>query len=193
MTKPLRRATYQDVVNAPDDRVAELIGGQLFLSPRPRSRHSHTCVRATADLVRPFQDGEDGPGGWYFLIEPELWLGPPDDVRALTLVPDMAGWRRERMGDLHDVLGHTVAPDWILEVLSPSTRRLDRVHKLPRYAAAGVGHVWLADPEVRTLEAFRLDGERYTLLGTFTEEKPVAIAPFDAVDLDLGRWWLPEA
>ena len=130
------KATYEDVINAPDHLIAELIDGDLFTSPRPRLRHSN--VASTVHLMLgPLQRGPGGPGGWIFLFEPELHLGEN------VLVPDLAGWRRERMNEVPDAAAAELPPDWVCEVLSRSTVRLDRELKLPIYARYGVPHVWL--------------------------------------------------
>jgi Uma2 family endonuclease len=124
-----------------------------------------------------------GPGGWWILDEPELHLG--DDV----LVPDLAGWRRARLPEVPDVPYLTLAPDWICEVLSPGTARIDRVVKLRLYARARIPHLWLVDPRERTLETLVLDGEAWRLAGTWAGDDVVRAAPFDAVPLSLARWW----
>ena len=109
-------ATYQDVLDAPEGMVAELVGGTLHLQPRPASRHARASFKLSARLDDPFDRGEGGPGGWYFAFEPELHLG--DDV----LVPDLAGWRRERMAEFPDAPAIELAPDWVCEILSPGHR-----------------------------------------------------------------------
>lgn len=128
-----------------------------------------------------------GPGGWWVLIEPELHLG--NDV----LVPDVAAWRKERMPVLPDVPAFSVAPDWVCEVISPSTGSIDRAKKLPIYANEGVTHLWLVDPLARTLEIYRLEGERWLLLEVRSGKEIVRAEPFGAVEIALTRWWLPEA
>src|SRR2546428_6351506 len=117
-----RRATYQDVVDAPEHRVAEIVNGELRLSPRPRTTHARSASKLGAVLDGPFDRGVGGPGGWVLLDEPELHL--PDIV-----VPDLAGWRRERMPELPDEPFLILAPDWVCEVLSPSTADFDRADK----------------------------------------------------------------
>ena len=131
----------------------------------------------------PFLRGRGGPGGWWIVDEPELHLD--GDV----LVPDLAGWRQERMPDRPSGAFIDLTPDWICEILSPSTSRLDRIHKLPIYAREGVRHAWLVDPIARTLEVFRLEGGRWTLIGAHGDEPTVRAEPFDAVDLDLLALW----
>lgn len=117
------------------------------------------------------------------LDEPELHLG-----RAI-LVPDLAGWRRERLPELPDAPFLTVAPDWVCEVLSPSTEQFDRAEKLPLYARQGVAHAWLVNPDVRTLEVLRLDGATFRVISTHREGDKVRAEPFDAYELDLALLW----
>jgi Uma2 family endonuclease len=137
------------------------------------------------ELSGPFHRGtRGGPGGWVLLDEPELHLHG-----GQVLVPDLAGWRRERMPQVPDAAAFELAPDWVCEVLSPSTEAMDRATKLPIYAAERVSHAWLIDPMVRTLEAYRLEGSRWTLLGTWTGEAHVRVEPFEALELELGALW----
>jgi Uma2 family endonuclease len=180
-----RPATYADVMTASPEVVAELIDGTLYTSPRPTSLHARASSRLGALLDDPFdRRAGGGPGGWISLDEPELHLA------GNALVPDLGGWRRERMPQLPDVPAFTLAPDWVCEVLSPATAVLDRKRKMPRYAEAGVRHAWLIDPQVRSLEVYRLDGELWQLLVTFDEEdERVRAEPFDAVELDLRALW----
>ena len=179
----LRSATYQDVLDAPPHMVAEIVGGRLSLQPRPAPRHERAHSAMLGRLAGPFDFGEGGPGGWWILTEPELHLGP--DV----LVPDVAGWRRERMPALPETAWFDLAPDWACEVLSPSTRRLDLGGKRDAYAREGVGHLWLVDPLARTLEAFELRGGAWTLLATRTGDDAVRLPPFEDLDWPLSALW----
>ncbi len=145
-----RPATYQDVLDAPAHMVAELIEGALHLHPRPASPHARASSALGVRIGGPFDSGPDGPGGWWILDAPELHLG--SDV----LVPDLAGWRRTRMPTYPTVPWFELAPDWVCEVLSPSTRRIDLTDKRRLYAVAGIAVLWLIDPVDRTLEAFAL-------------------------------------
>jgi Uma2 family endonuclease len=187
---PKRRATYEDLMQVPDTNVAEIIDGELIVSPRPGSPHAHAATVMGGDLVGAFHRGPDdpgGPGGWWILLEPELHFG--DDV----LVPDWAGWRRERMPVFPDTPAFTQAPDWVCEVISPSTGRIDRSRKMHVYARERVAYLWLVDPLIETLEIYRLDGDRWVVVDTYAAEDVVRAEPFDAVELRLGRWWMPRA
>ncbi|HXS17449.1 MAG TPA: Uma2 family endonuclease [Polyangiaceae bacterium] len=177
-------ATYQDILDAPPHQVAEIVDGELHLSPRPAVRHASAGSVLGMDIGGAFQRGRGGPGGWWILDEPELHF---DDH---VLVPDVAGWRKERLPELPPSAFITLAPDWVCEVVSPSTARWDRVNKVPIYARYGVEWVWLVDPVARTLEVLRLEGERYLLLETFGGDAGVRAAPFDAIELELGALWI---
>jgi len=175
-------------MEVPDTKVAELIDGELVVSPRPASPHAHAASVLGFDVGGSFQ-GPPGdpaaPGGWWLLLEPELHFG--EDV----LVPDWAGWRRERMPVCPRTAFFTLAPDWVCEVVSPSTGRIDRTAKMRCYATAGVTHLWLVDPLLETLETYRLEAGRWLVLGTHGGDAVVRAEPFDAVALRLERWWLP--
>ena len=178
-----RRATYQDVLDAPAHQVAEIINGSLHTHPRPAPAHGEASAGLAFELGGPFHRGRGGPGGWRIHFEPELHLG--DDI----LVPDLAGWRRERMPELPDTAYFALAPDWACEVLSPSTRRVDLQEKRPIYAREGVPHLWLIDPADRTLEAFALRGAEWVLIATAKDDEPVSVRPFDAITFRLGDLW----
>jgi len=178
-----KKATYEDLRRLPDLVVGEIVGGELVATPRPGFRHSSVATGLGAKLGNPFRFGEGGPGGWVILFEPEVQLG------ADLLVPDLAGWRKERLPSLPETNWTEVVPDWVCEILSPGTIRLDRVRKMPRYAEAGVPHLWLIDPAAKTLESFRLEAGRWSLLSAFVENDLVRAEPFEAVELDLGLLW----
>ena len=179
----LRRASYRDVLDTPAHLVAEVIDGTLHTHPRPAVPHTRASSSLGAKIGGPFDYDAGGPGGWWILDEPELHLG--DDV----LVPDLVGWRRERMSELPDAAHVTLAPDWVCEVLSVSTRRLDLHEKRPVYARQGVRHLWLVDPVDRTLEAFELHDGRWLLIASAKDDDPVSIPPFDAITFSLGDLW----
>lgn len=183
MTAAVKFATDDDLRSLPENMVGEIIGGVLHTQPRPRPKHVRAASKIGGRLDGPFDMGEGGPGGWWILDEPELHLG--QDV----MVPDLAGWRRERMPRLPDAAWFELAPDWVCEVLSPSTARTDRVLKLPRYAAAGVSHCWLGDPDARTLEALENAAGRWLLLGAWSDADAPRVPPFDAIELPLSSLW----
>ena len=177
------RATYQDVLDAPEHRVAEIIDGTLHTHPRPAPPHAVASSSLGSDLLTTFQFGRGGPGGWWIIFEPELHLG--EDI----VVPDLAGWRRERMAELPDTAYFTLAPDWVCEVLSASTRKLDLHEKRPVYAREGIPHLWLVDPTDRTLEAFEMHEGQWLLIASAKDDDPVSIRPFDAITFSLGDLW----
>lgn len=184
MAQPARRpATYEDLLAVPEHQVAELVHGDLVVSPRPAPRHAWAGSSLGAKLVPPFSWGNGGPGGWWIVGEPELHLG------RHVLVPDIAGWRRERLPVLPREAYFNLSPDWVCEILSPSTTRLDRVRKLPIYAEHGVRHAWLVDPVVRTLEVYRLEGMRWSPVASHGDDETVRAEPFEEVELGLTVLW----
>ena len=183
-----RRATYRDLQDAPEHKVAEIIDGKLYAHPRPASPHALTGSAVGMKIGPPYQMGDRGPGGWWIIDEPELHLGQnPDDVDIL--VPDLAGWRRERMPEWLDTPYFTLPPDWICEVLSPSTRHLDLGSKRDIYARAGVPYLWLIDPRPRTLEACELVDGAWHSLATLAGDSPVSLPPFPEISFPLRDLW----
>ena len=184
--EPSRRATYEDLLAVPDHLVAEILDGELVTSPRPRARHavcsSSMGIAIGGQFHGPAGSGV-GPGGWWILDEPELHLG------ADVVVPDLAGWRRERLPEVPDEPFLDVVPDWICEILSPSTQRIDRVVKLRIYARAGVPVLWLVDPVAHTLEVLAARDAVWVLVGTYADAEVVHAVPFEAAAFDLSRWW----
>lgn len=186
MTQPARKpATYEDVLAVPDHQVAEIINGELVVSPRPSPPHARAASVLGDVLGGPFDRGAGGPGGWWILDEPELHLQGPGQ----PIVPDLAGWRTERMPALPETAHFSLAPDWVCEVLSPATAARDRADKMPIYAAAGVPHAWLVDPLLETLEIFVLRGSQWGLSVTYRGRQRVRAEPFDAVEIDLSPLW----
>lgn len=179
-TKP---ATYEDLFDLPDNLVGEIVNGRLVTHPRPAPRHARAYSSIGGNLFDPFDRGRGGPGGWWILDEPEL------HIDGHILVPDIAGWRRERMPRLPETAWFETVPDWVCEILSPGTARLDRVEKMPIYAAMGVAHAWLVDPDLRILEAYENRDGKWLLLGAYKEADQVVVAPFDAVPFDLAALW----
>ncbi len=181
------RATYQDVLDAPPHKVAEVVNGKLYTHPRPAPLHVIASSGLGGLIGMPFHFGVGGPGGWWILDEPELHLG--EDI----LVPDIAGWRRQRMPEAPITAYFELAPDWVCEVLSPLTRRLDLGGKRAAYAREGVNFLWLIDPDARSLEAFKLRGAHWALINTLFDDAPVSLPPFDAIRFNLGDLWPPHA
>ena len=179
----LRKATYQDVLDAPSDMVAQLVDGELYLMSRPAPPHVWACGTLYTALNGEFGDFEDRPGGWVILDEPELRLG--QDV----LVPDIAGWRVENLPLLPATTWFEVVPDWVCEVLSPSTRDFDLGLKRNIYARVGVTHMWIVDPIARTLQAFELSGGKWISITTLEGMVAISIPPFEAFDIPLSRLW----
>ena len=185
--EPKRKASYEDILAAPEHLVAEILDGELFLSPRPATRHANASSVLGAEILgafhRPPGDPER-PGGWWILDEPELHFR--DDV----VVPDLAGWRRERLPRIPDAAWIELAPDWLCETLSPSTAAIDRGRKLRIYAREGVRHAWLLDPIARTLEVLALAGDRWVVAAVHTGADVVRPEPFAAVEVDMARLWI---
>jgi Uma2 family endonuclease len=180
----MKRATYEDVLNAPENKVAEILDGELFLSPRPAPRHSVISSELGMAIGNPFHRGSGGPGGWWILDEPELHFAEQ------VVVPDLAGWRRERLPAMPEEAFFSLAPDWVCEVLSPSTGRIDRGRKLRIYAEAGVAHAWFVNPLERMLEVLRLREGAWTIVAVCSDSDTVRIEPFEAIELELGRLWV---
>jgi Uma2 family endonuclease len=185
-TRPLEtrpNATYQDVIDAPEHKVAEIIDGTLYLSPRPPIRTSVAKQELLLQLWRPYDRGEDGPGGWWLLREPEFYMG--NDV----LVPDLVGYRRARLPVLPDASGTDIPPDWVCEALTPVTRALDLTSKRRAYARAGIPHLWQIDDEARLLEAFALEAGQWRLVAALRDDHEVRLAPFGAISFPLSVLW----
>lgn len=180
-----KRATYEEVLRAPEHLVAEVIDGDLYLNPRPGLQHAEAASVLFGDLQSPFGRGRGGPGGWILLMEPELHVGNEPAI----LVPDLVGWRRERLPSIPAAPFLTLAPDWICEVISPSTGRLDRAKKLPLFVTEGVRHAWIVDPIQHTLEVLRNESGRWLLLATYADDARVRAEPFEAIELELGALW----
>ena len=169
--------------------VAEILDGELHTMPRPGRRHTRSASKLGGELYGPFWRGIGGPGGWMILDEPEVHLGPKPDI----VVPDLAGWRLERMPDEveadDDPACYDIAPDWVCEILSPRTEAVDRGKKMRIYRRERVGHAWLINPITLTLEVYRLEGLHWILLDTFEDNDVVRAEPFHAIDLSLAVLW----
>jgi Uma2 family endonuclease len=181
------QTTYDDILALPDHVVGEIVDGELIVSPRPAAPHARASTVLGGDIGPPFDRGRGGPGGWWIVDEPELHL------EEQILVPDLAGWRRERMPSFPTTAFFTLSPDWICEVLAPSSARLERIKKLSAYLEQGVRWAWLVDPLARTLEVFESLGNRWTLAAAFEGDAVVRAIPFDAIaiEIEIGGWWVP--
>jgi Uma2 family endonuclease len=179
----VRPASYEDILRLPENKVGEIVDGALIVSPRPGPRHALASSSLGAEIGGPFGRGRGGPGGWIILDEPELHLGPQ------VLVPDLAGWRRERMPALPDTAWFTLAPDWVCEVLSPSTAIVDRTRKQDIYREQGIRWLWFVDPAGRTIEVLSRAEQHWILTGSFGGSGEMRIPPFDAVPIDVGALW----
>ena len=181
--KPLKKgATYDDLARVPEHFVAEMFDGELYASPRPAFPHARAAGVLHAKLGDAFDFG-DGPGGWLIFMEPELHFG--NDV----LVPDLAGWKRERLPSVPSDAYLTLPPDWICEVLSPSTEHIDRGKKLRIFAREGIRHAWLVDPLRQTLEVLALKAGNLAQIAEHQGAGGVRALPFDDVELDLRGLW----
>jgi Uma2 family endonuclease len=184
MSQPAGRlATYQDILDLPEHLVGEIIHGALVTHPRPAPKHLLASSALGVELAGPFHMGRGGPGGWWILDEPELHLA------SHILVPDLAGWRRERLPSLPETAYFDTVPDWVCEVLSPATAKIDRGDKLPLYAAQAVAWCWLLDPDLRTLEVLQRQDSHWLLLGTFKDDARIQAPPFAEITLDLTALW----
>lgn len=182
---PLQPTLYEQLVALPANLTGEIINGRLYAQPRPASPHTLAGSGLGSDLYSAYHRGRGGPGGWWILDEPEVHFIRDTEV----LVPDIAGWRRERMPRLPRDHRFEVAPDWVCEILSPSTAKTDRVIKMPVYAHYAVAYLWLVDPLAHTLEAFALRDGRWSIIGLFQDEALVSVEPFQEIVLELGALW----
>jgi Uma2 family endonuclease len=178
-----RKPTLEDLDALPPGVKGEIIDGVMYTMTRPRAVHQHTNSEITSDLRDPFSRGRGGPGGWWILPEPGIELPNTPEIS-----PDIAGWRRERMPDLPET-AITLVPDWVCEILSPTTRRHNLLIKKPYYARVGVAHHWIVDSESKTITAYRLERGLWVELGSWGDEHDARIEPFDAIALDVAGWW----
>lgn len=184
-TAPRKRpATYEDLLALPPHVTGQIVDGELFATPRPANPHATAASTLGMDIGGAYQRGRGGPGGWWIVFEPEIHLG------RNVLVPDLAGWRRSRLPAIPPSAFFTLAPDWVCEVLSPSTASFDRVKKMRVFAAEGVGHAWLVDPAVRTLEVYQLAEGRWVLLSAHEGTESVRVEPFGEIEIVLSDLWV---
>lgn len=186
MSRPAHiQCLYEAIEALPEGVIGELINGQLHTQPRPAGPHALVASNLGADLINPFSRGRGGPGGWWIIDEPEAHF-----IRNKELVvPDVAGWRRERMPSVPEDQRFEVVPDWVCEVLSPSTASKDREVKMPLYARYGVDYAWIIDPRTRCLQAFERRGEDWFEVATFGSGEAICAPPFQAVTLEADAPW----
>jgi Uma2 family endonuclease len=186
MPDSVRRATYQDLLDAPPNHTAEILKGVLHTNPRPGRPYRNAASVLAGELYLPFRRGIGGPGKWAILDEPELHLGPDPDI----VVPDIAGWRRGHMPKIPmKDAAIFITPDWVCEVLSPATEAIDRSDKMDIYARETVAHLWLVDPRAQTLEVYRNESRRWSRVGAWRDAAAVRAEPFDEVEIELGVLW----
>jgi Uma2 family endonuclease len=176
---------YDQLMALPEGLTGEILNGQLHAQPRPSGAHMGVESALQIELGGPFDRGRGGPGGWRILVEPEIHFVRDREI----CVPDLAGWRREHLPHLPRDQRFEVVPDWVCEILSPSTESKDRKIKMPIYAHYGVRFAWLIDPLKQTIEAFTLSGDAWRFLGVWKEAESAALPPFEAVPLDLADLW----
>lgn len=186
MTAAAKLATYDDLLAVPEDIKAEIVGGELVTQPSPSFPHVNVQGGMSHFIGGPFHYDTDGPDGWWIVCEMDVRFTPHDIVR-----PDVVGWRRSRLSSPHDARPVDVIPDWICEVLSPSNARHDRIFKQQLYARHGVPHYWLVDPAERILESYVLKDSQWVVAGTYDDTAVARIAPFEAVELAVGRLFFP--
>ena len=177
---------YDQLRSLPETVTGEILNGQLHTQPRPTGPHGRVMTGLDRRIGRGYDDGDGGPGGWWIFIEPEIHFVRDTEV----CVPDLAGWRRERMPEIPQGHRFEVVPDWICEILSPSTASKDREIKMRIYAHYGVRYAWLVDPERRTLETFELRKGAWVAVDRFRGDDAVSAAPFDAVAIALDEIWV---
>jgi|SRR5208283_638169 len=179
-----KMATYEDLYDVPDNMIGEIIGGELIVTPRPSRRHGYTTFALGNEIGPPYQFGRSGgPGGWVFIFEPEIGL------EEHVLVPDLAGWKEQRYPDEESHNWISVAPDWICEVLSPNTLKIDKMEKMPIYARHGVPYLWLIDPIAKTLDVFRLKAGEWVVAALYVEGAKVRAEPFTEIEINLSDLW----
>ena len=188
MSEAKKKKTYDDLWEElcalPDNVVGEILDGELVVTPRPSPLHANVSSTLIMKIGGPFCLGEGGgPGGWWILNEPQIHFP------GIDIVPDIAGWKRDRLPELPKTARFELAPDWVCEVLSPSTARYDKISKLRTYADNKIPYYWIVDPQLRTLEVLTFDGRGYRLEMAFEGADRVSAPPFDAVEINLEVLW----
>ena len=187
-TEAKKFATYNDILVLPEHLIGEIINGELIVMPRPGPRHARSSSILGEEIIGPFDRGRgNGPGGWWILFEPEIHLD------SNVIVPDLAGWKRELVPNLPTSKAYfDIAPNWVCEILSKKTASVDRVKKLPIYANTKVDHVWLVNPDQKTLEVYLREDQKWVLFNSFGGDELIRAVPFDAIEINLKDLWLPD-
>jgi Uma2 family endonuclease len=181
-----KRATYEDLLKIPENLTGEIINGELIATPRPSRRHVHAASALGIKVAPSYQFEEGGgPGGWIIYYEPEVHFST-----EVIIVPDLAGWRKERLTTPAEEHRFIICPDWICEIHSPHTAQRDRIIKMRLFAQYQVPHVWLVDPALKTLEVFRLESGKWFRLDAFSENDKVRAEPFPEIEIDLSVLWV---
>ena len=181
----LKPDLYAAIEALPEGVTGEIIRGQLHTQPRPKGPHAVASSNLGVDLGILYSRGRGGPGGWWIIDEPEIHFVRDTEV----MVPDLAGWRRERMPGPPEDQRFEVVPDWVCEILSPATASKDREVKMPVYADYGVAHAWLVDPTSQTLEVYELAGGEWAAWATYAADDTVQAPPFEAARFRVGDLW----
>lgn len=186
MNSPAKKikSVHEQWIELPDHVVGEIISGELHVSPRPALKHGNATSSLLHELMGPFHKGKGGPGGWVIMMEPEIHLA--DHI----LVPDIGGWKRDKIPAITNETFFSISPDWVCEVLSPSTAGFDRVKKMPIYLEQNVKHIWLIDPILKTLEVFENNKTSWILVKTFMNDDKVRCVPFLEIEIDLSVLWV---
>jgi len=185
--KPKRRATYEDMVAVPEHLKPQIIDGELYIFPHPATRHTLSTTMLLGQLFPAFHMALDGPGGWWIFHEP--WVQFGENI----LVPDLAGWRCNRLPEIPDENTFAIPPDWVCEVLSPSTERIDRGRKRRIFAREGVRHLWFVDPREKSVEVYELEGTELVMRTAHNGDEPIRAMPFEAIEIPLTYLWNAKA
>jgi Uma2 family endonuclease len=173
-------ATYEDLLSLPAEVRAEVIDGELVVEPSPSPLHQGAVGGVLAELRSPFERGRGGPGGWWLILDVDVFFGPHDVVR-----PDITGWRRERVPEYPSERPVRATPDWVCEALSPGTAARDQGEKRAIYQRSGVAWYWIVDPANRSLQVYRLTADGYLLDTSVGDRGYARLHPFEAVELEL--------
>ena len=179
----IKLPSYDDILALPENMIGEIINGRLEVQPRPAPRHALTSSALGIEIGSLFHGKHGDSGGWWILDEPEWHIG------GHILVPDLAGWRKQRMPQLPDAAWFEMVPDWVCEVLSPATAKIDRSEKMPIYAGIGMQYLWLIDPLLQTLEAYQLHEAHWLLQHSLKDDDQVCADPFAEHTFLLSNLW----